>query len=167
MANYYHEARAHVRSLKQLETDNKRRGERRAEVANAQASSGCIHTHGRLCGPARCMEGTLDLAPAWGCLHAVEQLPLPPAQAWGTHSPPASTCTLAATDEQPPVNRARALSSIGTLIAPCALHPCHYSPGSFPPLPAPARLSAPHTVHFDPLRSGPSSLSCLAGSAGR
>lgn len=56
MANYYHEARAHVRSLKQLETDNKRRGERRAEVANAQASSGCFHTmHGGHLGSCTCM----------------------------------------------------------------------------------------------------------------
>ena len=36
MANYYHEARAHVRRLKELSEENKRRAERRAELASAQ-----------------------------------------------------------------------------------------------------------------------------------
>ncbi|GMH35801.1 hypothetical protein BSKO_03669 [Bryopsis sp. KO-2023] len=37
MANYYHEARAHARRLKELSEENKRRAERRAELASAQA----------------------------------------------------------------------------------------------------------------------------------
>ncbi|CAD7700897.1 unnamed protein product [Ostreobium quekettii] len=37
MANYYHEARAHVRRLKEMSEENKRRAERRAELASAQA----------------------------------------------------------------------------------------------------------------------------------
>lgn len=36
MANYYHEARAHVRRLKELADDSKRRAERRAEHAGSQ-----------------------------------------------------------------------------------------------------------------------------------
>lgn len=32
MANYYHEARAHARRLKELSEENKRRAERRAEL---------------------------------------------------------------------------------------------------------------------------------------
>jgi hypothetical protein len=32
MANYYHEARAHQRKLKEIQEENKRRADRRAEV---------------------------------------------------------------------------------------------------------------------------------------
>lgn len=39
MANYYHEARAHVRRLKELTDDSKRRAERRAEHAGANVLS--------------------------------------------------------------------------------------------------------------------------------
>ena len=38
MANYYHEARAHARSLKNMQEENKRRAERRAEVASVQVT---------------------------------------------------------------------------------------------------------------------------------
>ncbi|GAX81785.1 hypothetical protein CEUSTIGMA_g9213.t1 [Chlamydomonas eustigma] len=37
MANYYHEARGHVKALKKIEVDNVRRAERRAEIQNAHA----------------------------------------------------------------------------------------------------------------------------------
>ncbi len=33
MANYYHEARAHARSVKNMSEDSRRRAERRAEMA--------------------------------------------------------------------------------------------------------------------------------------
>lgn len=39
MANYYHAARAHVRRLKELSEDSKRRAERRAELTSAQVLS--------------------------------------------------------------------------------------------------------------------------------
>jgi hypothetical protein len=38
MANYYHEARAQKRQLKELGEENKRRAERKAEIAGAQVS---------------------------------------------------------------------------------------------------------------------------------
>lgn len=36
--SYYHTARAHARALKNLGEDNKRKAERRAEVANVQVT---------------------------------------------------------------------------------------------------------------------------------
>lgn len=38
MANYYHEARAQARKLKEIQESNQRRSERRAEVAGANVS---------------------------------------------------------------------------------------------------------------------------------
>lgn len=39
MANYYHEARAHVRQLKNMSDDKRRKAERRAELAEVEASA--------------------------------------------------------------------------------------------------------------------------------
>jgi len=36
MANYYHEARAHAKSIKHMQDDNRRRAERRAEKAGVE-----------------------------------------------------------------------------------------------------------------------------------
>jgi len=36
MANYYHEARAHAKNIKQMQDDNRRRAERRAEKAGVE-----------------------------------------------------------------------------------------------------------------------------------
>lgn len=41
MADYYNTARAHVRALKTMQEDNKRKAERRAEAATIQAGSTC------------------------------------------------------------------------------------------------------------------------------
>ena len=40
MANYYHEARAHVKKLKEFQDDNKRKAERKAEMADTQVLAG-------------------------------------------------------------------------------------------------------------------------------
>lgn len=48
MANYYHEARAQVRKLKEIQESNQRRSERRAEVAGANVSLGTYPIDGAL-----------------------------------------------------------------------------------------------------------------------
>lgn len=45
--SYYHEARAQVRKIKEIQESNQRRSERRAEVAGANVSAGTAHD-GRL-----------------------------------------------------------------------------------------------------------------------
>ncbi|KAK9815195.1 hypothetical protein WJX73_010573 [Symbiochloris irregularis] len=49
--SYYHTARAHVKSLKSMSDDNKRKAERRAEVANVQAELpvNILRVDGRTC----------------------------------------------------------------------------------------------------------------------
>eukprot|EP00884_Botryococcus_braunii_P014638 jgi/Botrbrau1/23175/Bobra.0041s0026.1 len=51
MANYYHEARAHARSVKTLSEDNRRRAERRAEMAtiHAEQPHNLLRVDGRAC----------------------------------------------------------------------------------------------------------------------
>lgn len=39
MASYYHDARAHARKLKEMSEDNKRRAERKAEIAETQVNT--------------------------------------------------------------------------------------------------------------------------------
>jgi hypothetical protein len=43
MANYYHEARAHVRQLTKMSDDKRRRAERRAELAEVEASAADVN----------------------------------------------------------------------------------------------------------------------------
>jgi hypothetical protein len=43
--SYYHEARAHVKALKQMTEDNKRRQERRAELYEAQVCTDTAATY--------------------------------------------------------------------------------------------------------------------------
>ena len=44
MADYYSTARAHVRALKTMQEDNKRKAERRAEAANVQVAQKFLTT---------------------------------------------------------------------------------------------------------------------------